>query len=98
MVCPPVRGDNPRAYISWIIDRTGVQTMLYLTCIMISSVDLAHYGVTRAKDLSIWGLWYKYKYFGQTRCGRCSHGFVPLSLLEFIVTRISLLEFIVTRI
>ena len=24
--------------------------MLYLTCIMISSVDLAHYGVSRAKD------------------------------------------------
>ena len=25
-------------------------TMLYLTCTMISSVDLAHYGVSRAKD------------------------------------------------
>ena len=25
--------------------------MLYLTCTMISSVDLAHYGVSRAKDL-----------------------------------------------
>ena len=24
--------------------------MLYLTCTMISSVDLAHYGVSRAKD------------------------------------------------
>ena len=24
--------------------------MLYLTCTMISSVDLAHYGVPRAKD------------------------------------------------
>ena len=24
--------------------------MLYVTCIMISSVDLAHYGVSRAKD------------------------------------------------
>ena len=24
--------------------------MLYLTCIMISSVDLARYGVSRAKD------------------------------------------------
>ena len=30
--------------------RTGAQTMLYLTCTMISSVDLAHYGVSRAKD------------------------------------------------
>ena len=33
-----------------IINRIGAQTMLYLTCIMISSVDLAHYGVNRAKD------------------------------------------------
>ena len=32
------------------IDRTGAETMLYLTCTMISSVDLAHYGVSRAKD------------------------------------------------
>ena len=30
--------------------RTGVQTMLYLTCTTITSVDLAHYGVSRAKD------------------------------------------------
>ena len=33
-----------------IIDRTGTQTMLYLTCTIITSVDLAHYGVSRAKD------------------------------------------------
>ena len=33
-----------------IIDRTGAQTMLYLTCTMKSSVDLAHYGVYCAKD------------------------------------------------
>ena len=33
-----------------IIDRTGAQTMLYLTCTMISSVDLAYYGVSHAKD------------------------------------------------
>ena len=33
-----------------IIDRTGAQTMLYLTCTTITSVDLAHYGVSRAKD------------------------------------------------
>ena len=33
-----------------IIDRTGAQTMLYLTCTMISNVDLAHYGASRAKD------------------------------------------------
>ena len=33
-----------------IIDHTGVQTMLYLTCTTITSVDLAHHGVSRAKD------------------------------------------------
>ena len=33
-----------------IIDCTGAQTLLYLTCTMISSVDLAHYGVSRAND------------------------------------------------
>ena len=33
-----------------IIDRTGAQTMLYFTCTTITSVDLAHYGVSRAKD------------------------------------------------
>ena len=33
-----------------IIDHTGAQTMHYLTCIMISSVDLAQYGGSRAKD------------------------------------------------
>ena len=33
-----------------IIDRTGAQTMFYLTCTIISSVDLAHYGVSCAKD------------------------------------------------
>ena len=33
-----------------IINRTGAQTMLYLTCTMISSVDFAHYRVSRDKD------------------------------------------------
>ena len=33
-----------------IIDHTGAQTMFFLTCTMISSVYLAHYGVSRAKD------------------------------------------------
>ena len=33
-----------------IIDRTGAQAMLYLTCTMISSVGLAHYGVSCAKE------------------------------------------------
>ena len=35
---------------SGIINRTGAQTMLYLTCTTITSVDLAHYGVSRAID------------------------------------------------
>ena len=50
MACAPVRRDNPRALAEGIIDRTGAQTVLYLTCTMLSSVDLAHYGVSRAKD------------------------------------------------
>ena len=33
-----------------IINGTGAETMLYLTCTMISSVDLAYYRVSRAKD------------------------------------------------
>ena len=49
-----------------IIDRTGAQTMLYLMCTMIASVDLTYYGVsctkdwvsvdygTRSKSLEIW--------------------------------------------
>ena len=44
-----------------IIDRTGAQAMLYLTCTTITRVDFAHYGVSRVKDLGIWGLWYKLK-------------------------------------
>ena len=32
------------------MDRSGAQTMLYLTCTMISSVDLAHDGVSCAKE------------------------------------------------
>ena len=54
MVCASVRRDNPRAlarsFSEGIIDCTGAQSMLYLTCTMISSVDLAHYGLSRAKD------------------------------------------------
>ena len=34
-----------------IIDRIGARTMLYLTCITISSVDLAQYGVSLTKDM-----------------------------------------------
>ena len=50
MVCAPVQRDNPRALAKGIIDRTGAQTMLYLTCTTISSADLAQYGVSLAND------------------------------------------------
>ena len=66
MVWAPVRRDNPQdrawfvrlygeiipSFSEGIIDQAGAQTMLYLTCTctMTSSVDLAHYGVSRAKD------------------------------------------------
>ena len=43
MVCAPVREIILELY------RTGTQTMFYLTCTMISGVDLTHYGVSRAK-------------------------------------------------
>ena len=50
MVCAPVWSIIP--------NRKGAQTMLYLTGTMLSTVDRAHYGVSRAK---VWvsGLWYK---------------------------------------
>ena len=46
MVCAPLRSIIPEG----IIDRKGAQTMLYLTCTKITSVDIAQYGVSRAKD------------------------------------------------
>ena len=45
MVCAPVQSLS-----EGIIDRTDAQTMLYLTCTTIPSVDLAHYEVSRAED------------------------------------------------
>ena len=45
-----------------IIDRTGAQTMLYLTCTMISSVDLAHYGISEYLMLKIGYLWIAVKF------------------------------------
>ena len=61
MVCAPVRRDNPRA-LARGLSTYRRKTMLYLTCTMISSVDLARYGVSHAKHLGICGLWYKYVY------------------------------------
>ena len=40
----------PELYSEVIIDRKGSQIMLYLTCTMISSLDLAHYAISRAKN------------------------------------------------
>ena len=48
MVCPPVRGDNPRALASGLsyiqVDKHGIT--IYTTYI---SVDLAHYEIFHAK-------------------------------------------------
>ena len=50
MVCAPEMRGNLRALKRGLSLRTGAQTMLYLTCTMISSVDFAYYRVSRAKD------------------------------------------------
>ena len=55
MVCALVRRDNPQALANGL--STSEETILCLTYTMISSVDLAHYGLFCAKDLGIWGLW-----------------------------------------
>ena len=39
-----------QSFSEGIIDRTGAQTMLHLICTTITSEDLAHNGVSRAKD------------------------------------------------
>ena len=61
MVCAPVRRDNPRALARGFstvqahkpcsIKARGLSTVqAHKPCTTISSVDLAHYGVSRAKD------------------------------------------------
>ena len=49
MVCAPVRRYSS-SFSEEAIDRTGAQTILYLTCTMKSSLYLAHYGISRATD------------------------------------------------
>ena len=49
MICAPVRRDNPRA-LARGLSTVQVHKPCSLTTTMISSVDLAHYGVSRAKD------------------------------------------------
>ena len=63
-LCACTERQSP-SFSEGIIDRTGAQTMLYLACTTISSVDLEQYGVSLAKD------WVSLK------CGT-SH-FVPLN-------------------
>ena len=46
----PLYGEIIPSFSEGIIDRTGAQTMHYLTCTTISSKNLAHYEVSRAKD------------------------------------------------
>ena len=43
-------GEITPSFSEGIVDRTGAQTMLYLSCTMISNVDLAPYGLSRNKD------------------------------------------------
>ena len=43
-------GEIIPTYSEGVIDHTDAQTMLYLTCTMISSIDLAHYRVSIGKD------------------------------------------------
>ena len=43
-------GEIIPSFSEGIIDRTGAQTMLYLTCTMISSMGLARYRVSGARD------------------------------------------------
>ena len=62
MVCAPVWRDTPPSFNEGIIDRTGAQTLHYLSCTKISSVDLAHYGVSHAKDWFLW-IWYNFTCF-----------------------------------
>ena len=43
-----VQAHKPCSKAQGLSLRTGAQTMLYLTCTTITSVDLAHYRVSRA--------------------------------------------------
>ena len=43
-------GEIIPSFSEGIIDHIGAQTLLYLTCTTITSVDLAHHGMSRAKN------------------------------------------------
>ena len=52
MVCAPVRRDNPRALASGL-SSVQADKPCSITRTITSNIDLACYGVSRAKDLSI---------------------------------------------
>ena len=49
MGCAPVRRDNPRA-LALGLSTVQAHKPCSITCTTITSIDLAHYGVSRAKD------------------------------------------------
>ena len=60
MVCPPVRGDNPRALSSGLSPVQPVgQTIVYLFYTTLASVDLAQNEIFRAKICDFWQGRYK---------------------------------------
>ena len=59
--------------------------MLYLTCTMISSVDLAHYGVSRAKD------WVSVD-CGTITVFRLSNCAIPFSLQHMLILYMFILQ------
>ena len=54
MVCPPVRGDNPRAKSRGLSPRTGGQTMVQQSYTNLISVDLAQNEIFHAKICDFW--------------------------------------------
>ena len=64
MICAPVRRDNSRASARGLstVQELKPCSVSFVLC-MISSVDLAHYGVSRAKDwvcVDCGTMWYIY--------------------------------------
>ena len=65
MVCPPVRGDNPRALASGLsyvqVDKHGITILYHLhQCTTYISVDLAHHEIFRA-EVGKGGIIYSFK-------------------------------------
>ena len=58
MVCLPVRRDNPRALASGL-STVQADKLSSISLVACTQYRLARYTVSRAKDLSVWGLCYK---------------------------------------